>query len=225
MERLQVEVILPSEQTHLTALQIASFIVDKIKEGQQDEPELVKIIKKVEEGSIQDFPVKDEVLKFRNRLCVPNDFELKKELLKESHDSALTTHPGSTKMYRDLKTHYWWSGMKKDIADYVARCLTCQRVKTEHQKPGGLLQPLPIPVWKWDHITMDFVVGKPRTQKHHDAIWVIIDQLTKSAHFLAMKTVFNVEQLAELYNKEIVRLHEKPLLIVSDREIKFASKF
>jgi len=144
------------------------------------------------------------VLKFRNRLCVCNDSELKNELLKESHDPALTTYPGSTNMYRDLKSHYWWSGMKKDIADYVARCLTCQRVKTEHQKPGGLLQPLPIPVWKWDHITMDFVVGKPRTQKHHDAIWVIIDQLTKSAHFLAMKTVFNAEQLAELYIKEIV---------------------
>jgi len=97
--------------------------------------------------------------------------------------------------------------MKKDIADYVAQCFTCQKVKTEHQKSGGLLQYLTIPVWKWDHITMDFVVGMPRTQRHHDAIWVIVDQLSKSTHFLAIKTVFNTEQLAKLYIKEIVRLH------------------
>jgi len=88
----------------------------------------------------------DGVLRFRDRLCVPRNDELKKELLKESHDSTLSTHPGSTKKYRDLKTHYWWPGMKKDIADCVARCLVCQNVKTEHQKPGGLLQSLPIPV-------------------------------------------------------------------------------
>ena len=106
--------------------------MDKIKEGQRDDLELKKIIKKVEGGSIQAFAVKDGVLKFMTRLCVPNDSKLKKELLKESHDSALTTNPGSTKMYRDLKSHYWWLGMKKDIADYVTRCLTCQRVKTEH---------------------------------------------------------------------------------------------
>ena len=96
------------------------------------------------------------------RLCVPSINKLKEELLKESHESTLSTHPGSTKMYRDLKTHYWWPGMKRDIAEFVARCLTCQKVKTEHQKPGGLLQPLPIPIWKWDHITMDFIVGLPR---------------------------------------------------------------
>jgi len=129
----------------------------------------------VEEGSNQDFFPKDGVLWFRNRLCVPNDPELKKELLKKSHDSALSTHPGSTKMYQDLKLHYWLVGIKKDIADYVACCLTYQRVKTEHQRPRGLIQPLPIPVWKWEHITMDFIVGVLRTNKHHDAIWVIVD--------------------------------------------------
>ena len=128
-------------------------------------------------------------------------------------------------MYQDLKSHYWWSGMKKDIADCVARCLTCQRVKTKHKKPGVLLQPLPIPIWKWEHITMDFVVGMPRTQKHHDAVWMIVDQLTKSAHFLAMKMTFNAEQLAELYIKQIVRLDGVPLSIVLDRDTKLASKF
>jgi len=128
-------------------------------------------------------------------------------------------------MYHDLKSYYWWPGMKREIADFVARCLTCQKIKAEHQKPGGLLQPLPIPMWKWEHITMDFIVGLTRTQRRHDAIWVVVDRLTKSAHFLAIKTTCNAKQLAELYIQEIVRLHGGPLSIVLDRDTKFSSKF
>jgi len=115
--------------------------------------------------------------------------------------------------------------MKRDIAEYVTRCLTCQQVKAEHQRPGGLLQPLPIPVWKWEHITMDFVVGKFQTQGHHDAIWVVVDRLTKSAHFLPLRTNFSADQLAELHIREIGRLHGVPLSIVSDRDTKLASRF
>jgi len=129
LEKPHIEIVLPSQQIHLAALQITSSVVQMIKEGQQDDLELRKMIKKVEEGPIQDFTIKDGVLKFRNHLCMPNHPELKKELLKESHN----THLGSTKMYRDLKSHFLWSGMKKDVADYVARCLTCQRVKAEHR--------------------------------------------------------------------------------------------
>jgi len=132
----------------LAALQISSSIVDKIKEGQQKGSELVKLSQKVEGESTPEFTLKEGVLRFRGRLCVPKIDKLREELLKESHESIFSTHPDSTKMYRDLKSLYWWPGMKKDIAEFVARCLTCQRVKTEHQKPGGLLQPLPIPVWK-----------------------------------------------------------------------------
>ena len=156
---------------------------------------------------------------------MPKNVELKKELLNESHDSTLSTHLGSTKMYRDLKSYYWWLGIKKDIAEFVARYLTCQRVKTKHQKPRSLLQPLPIPIWKWGHITMDFIVGLPITQRKHDVIWVIVDRLTKSAHFLAVKTIFNAKQLADLYLKEIVRVHGIPLSIVLDRDTKFVSNF
>ena len=148
IDSLRVEIVSSHEQVHLAALQVTSSIVDEIKKHQQDEPELIKLIQKVEEGFTKDFSIKDRVLWFRNRLCVPNNPALKKELLKESHDSTLTTHPGSTKMHQDLKPYYWWSGMKKDVANYVACCLTCQRVKMEHQRSGGLLQPLPIPVWK-----------------------------------------------------------------------------
>jgi len=159
LEKLQIEVILPGDSVGLAALQMSSSIVDKIEEGQQKDPELVKLSQKVEEGSTPDFTLKEGVLRYRGRLCVPKIDELRKEWLKESHESTLLIHPGSTKMYRGLKSLYWWPGIKKNIAEFVARCLTCQRVKTEHQKPGGLLQPLPIAVWKWDHTTMDFIVG------------------------------------------------------------------
>jgi len=158
----------------------------------------------VEEGTVPDFSLTDGILRFRNRLCVANKPELKRELLQESHNSSFSLRPGSTKIYQDLRTHYWWRGMKKDIAEYVARCLASQQVKLEHQRPGGLLQPLPIPVWKWEHITMDFVVGMPRTQRHHDSIWVVVDRLTESAHFLPLRITFSAEQLADLYIKEIV---------------------
>ena len=138
--------------------------------------------------------------------------------MEEAHCSAYALHPGSTKMYRTIKENYWWSGMKRDIAEFVARCLICQQVKAEHKKPSGTLQPLPIPEWKWEHITMDFVVGLPRTRAGFDAIWVIVDRLTKSAHFLPVRTKFSLDRLAEIYINEIVRLHGVPVSIVSDRD-------
>ncbi|RVW22844.1 Transposon Ty3-I Gag-Pol polyprotein [Vitis vinifera] len=104
---------------------------------------------------------------FLNKLCVPNDAQVKEEVMKEAHHSRFTVHPGETKMYHDLKRQYWWQGMKRDISQFVSKCLTCQQVKVEHQKPAGLLQPLPIAEWKWDHVTMDFVTGLPRTPQNH----------------------------------------------------------
>ena len=124
-----------------------------------------------------------------------------------------------------VKEHYWWNGMKKEIASFISRCLTCQQVKVEHQKPAGKIQLLLIPVWKWDKITMDFVTGLPRTQRQHDAIWVIVDRLTKSAHFLPVNVEDSLEKLAQLYVDEIVRLHEVPVSLVLDRDPRFTSRF
>ncbi|GJU90027.1 putative reverse transcriptase domain-containing protein [Tanacetum coccineum] len=107
-------------------------------------------------------------------------------------------------MYQDLKPLYSWPNMKADIATYVSKCLTCAKVKVEHQKPPGLLQQPEIPVWKWERITMDFVSGFPRTPSGYDMIWVIVDRLTKSAHFLPMKKTDSMEKFTRLYLKEIV---------------------
>ena len=98
-------------------------------------------------------------------------------------------------------------------------------MKVEHQRPPGTLQPLPIPEWKWEHVTMNFVVGLPRALGGYDAIWVIVDRLTKSAHFLAIRNNFSLNRLAELYVDEIVKLHGVPVSIVSDRDPRFTSRF
>ena len=128
-------------------------------------------------------------------------------------------------MYHDIKTTYWWNGLKRDVAEFVASCLTCQQVKVEHQSLTGLLQELSIPEWKWDRVTMDFVVGLPRTRKGYDSIWVIVDRLTKSAHFLPVHTTYTVAQYAQLYIQHIVSLHGVPTSIVSDRGPQFTSRF
>jgi hypothetical protein len=137
--------------------------------------------------------------------------------LKESHDSAYSIHPGSTMMYQDLKQKYWWYGLKKDVASHVALCDVCQRVKAEHQRPTSLLHPLKIPEWKWEEICMDFIVGLPHTATGYDSIWVIMDRLTKVAHFIPVKTTYSGARLEELYMARIVCLHGVPKKIVSDR--------
>ena len=115
--------------------------------------------------------------------------------------------------------------MKRDVIEYVSKCLTCQQVKAEHQVPTGLLQPLPIPQWKWDTIIMDFVSGLPLTQHKHDSVWVIDDKLTKSAHFISVVMDYSMNRLAELYMKKIVQLHGVLLSIVLNRDPRFTSRF
>ena len=115
--------------------------------------------------------------------------------------------------------------MKSDVAEFVSRCHTFQQVKIEHQAPTGKLQPFPIPVWKWERITIDFVVGLPKTPKGNDAVWVIVDRITKSAHFLPIRWGCTLEKLAEKYVSEIVRLHRVLESIVSNWDPRFTSRF
>ncbi|WVZ58668.1 hypothetical protein U9M48_008910 [Paspalum notatum var. saurae] len=160
-----------------------------------------------------------------NKICVPKVDNIRKLILSEAHDTAYSIHPGSTKMYYDLKERFWWPGMKRAVAEYVAVCDTCQRVKAEHQRPAGLLQPLKVPEWKWEEITMDFIVGLPRTQKGYNSIWVVVDRLTKVAHFIPVNTTYSGARLAELYISRIVCLHGVPKKIISDRGSQFTSRF
>ena len=145
--------------------------------------------------------------------------------MKEAHDSKVSIHPGSTKMYQDLKQSFWWTRMKRDIARFVSQCDVCRRVKAQHQKPAGLLQPLEVLEWKWDHIEMDFVNGFLRSQKGNNAIFIVIDNLSKVAHFLPVKDSKSAVQLAELYTARIVSLHGIPRNISFDHGSIFTSNF
>ena len=227
LKSLQVKLEVNKIGALLATLTFRPTLVDDIRESQILDNQINKIRAEVKAGLRTDFVIRDgdNALLYGNRLCVPDNTELKGKILEEAHSSAYAMHPGSTKMYRDLRENYWWNGMKRDIAEFVAKCLVCQQVKIEHQRPAGLLQPLPIPEWKWEHITMDFVTGLPRTPKGHDAIWVIVDRLTKSAHFLPIKTTFSMEKYARLYIDEIIKLHGTPVSIISDRDPRFTSRF
>ena len=150
-------------------------------------------------------------LRYRGRVVVPQSVDLREDILREFHCSRFAVHSGGTKMYHDLRRQYYWSEMKKHVGDFVRQCLTCQQIKAKHQRPTGLLQPLEVVEWKWEHITMDFVTYLPRTSRGHDAMWVIVDQLTKSAHFLAMRMTFTLEEFYRLYIWEIVQLHGVPV--------------
>ncbi|KAK9010290.1 hypothetical protein V6N11_036801 [Hibiscus sabdariffa] len=162
-------------------------------------------------------------VELRAMIVVPDNGELRQTILTEAHSSPFSMYPGSTKMYRDLKGGYYWVGLKKYVAEFVSKCMVCQRVKAEHQLPSGLLQPLRIPEWKWERITMDFVTELPLTPSKKNSVWVIVDRFTKCAHFLPVHTTYTLDKLAEIYTREIVRLHGVPKSIVSDRDSKFTA--
>ncbi|KAI3725499.1 hypothetical protein L1987_65289 [Smallanthus sonchifolius] len=167
----------------------------------------------------------DELIYYLDRLWIPDSHNLRQLIFNEAHKSRYSIHPGADKMYKDLKEFYWWPGMKKEIASYVGKCLTCSKVKAEYQKPSGLLQQPDIPQWKWEQIAMDFITKLPRTSSGYDSIWVIVDRLTKSAHFIPIREDFKMEKLARLYIGEIVSRHGVPVSIISDKDSRFTSRF
>ncbi|GJY56621.1 putative reverse transcriptase domain-containing protein [Tanacetum coccineum] len=195
---------------------VLSAITDDLSKARKEEnyrtKDLGGMIKNLE-------PRADGTLCLRNKSWIPCFGDLRTLIMHESHKSKYSIHPGSDKMYQDLKKLYWWPNMKAEIATYVSKCLTCAKVKAECQKPSGLLVQLVIPVWKWENITMDFVTKLPKTSTGQDAIWVIIDRLTKSAQFLPMKETDSMEKLTRQYLKEVVSRHGVPTDGQSERTI------
>ncbi|KAK2403361.1 hypothetical protein QL285_052808 [Trifolium repens] len=222
---LHLEVEFALGNMRLGMITISSGLLEDIANCQDDKFLMEKRALIVRETN-RDFKVgSDNILRCQGRVCVPDAMDLRNTILGEAHKSKLSIHPGATKMYQDLRHDFWWPGMKKDVAEYVASCLTCQKAKIEHQRPAGMLQSLDIPEWKWDSISMDFITGLPKTRRKHDSIWVIVDRLTKSAHFLPVRTTDTAAKLTDIYIAEIVRLHGIPSSIVSDRDPKFTSHF
>ena len=147
-------------------LVISNDLIERVKIRQVEDNELISFMEKSADIKVDDVGI----ARFNGRLCVPKDEELRKMILEEAHRSKFSIHLGVTKMYQDLKRTYWWISMKRDVADFVSKCLTCQQVKADHQLPGGLLKPLEVPEWKWECVTCDFVSGLPRSVKKNDAI-------------------------------------------------------
>ncbi|KAL0561549.1 hypothetical protein IC582_001983 [Cucumis melo] len=206
--------------------QVRPILIDRIIKAQLDDARLRKLAEEVRQNQRLNYSLRgDGALMKYDRLCVPSDQTIKDQISEEAHSSAYAMHPGSTKVYRTLKKHYLWPGMKREIVDYVAKCLICQQVKPERQRPAGLLNPLAVLEWKWEHVTMDFLFGLPRTMNGNDGIWVIVDRLTKTARFLPVKLTFTLDKLAKLYVDKIVSAYGAPVSIVSDRDFRFTSKF
>ena len=225
MEKLNLAIV--SEGT-LANITLTPTLRDRIVEAQKNNAGMEKIRQRLMENDPKAACFHQDgegVLWFNNRLVVPIDLELRKQILEEAHLSRYSIHPGSNKMYQDLKQRFWWTRMKREIARYVSECDTCQRVKASHLRSAGPLQPLSIPSWKWEDISMDFIVGLPKTSKGYDSIWVIVDRLTKSAHFLPVKTTHTAKQYAQLYMDHIVSLHGVPKIIISDRGTQFIARF
>nr|AAT73648.1 putative polyprotein [Oryza sativa Japonica Group] len=222
-ERLNLGIV---SKGFVAALEAKPTLIDQVREAQINDPDILEIKKNMRRGKAIGF-LEDEqgTVWLGERICVLDNKDLKDAILKEAHDTLYSIHPGSIKMYQDLKERFWWASMKREIAEYVAVCDVCQRVKAEHQKPAGLLQPLKILEWKWEEIGMDFITRLPRTSSGHDSIWVIVDRLTKAAHFIPVRATYSGSRLAELYMARIVCLHGVPKKIVSDRGSQFTSKF
>jgi hypothetical protein len=224
LSKMKIEVIPSSALSHISVeptlrvqiimAQLSDKGVQIIKENLHQKTEKYKCFCQDGKG----------VLWFESRLVVPKNKDLKKKILDEAHLSKFSMHPGSTKMYHDLKPLYWSTRMKREIAQYVSECDTCQRIKASHLKSAGALQPLAIPSWKWDDISMDFIVGLPNTSRHHDSIWIIVDRLTKVAHFHPVHTTDKAQKYTELYIDRIVCLHGLPRTIVSDRGAQFVAR-
>jgi hypothetical protein len=169
------------------SIEVKPMLEGLIRKAQRLDTEMTGLAEKASKEQLPEIRTDEKgTLWFKNHLCVPKG-EAREILLDKAHNSTYSIHPGSTKMYLDLKARYWWRGMKKEIAQYVSWCDTYRRTKAEHQRPADLLQPLPVPKWKWEEIGMDFIIGLPRTQKGNDSIWVITDRLTKVAHFIPIR--------------------------------------
>ena len=214
------------EHGSLASLIVTSDLIKEIKEAQGKDPGMIKIRARMSEDKMKCFKLDDEgILWFGKWLVVPKNLELRKKFFDEAHESQFSIHPGSNKMYQDLRKNFWWTRMKREVARYVAECDVCQRVKAEHLKPAGTLQPLPIPSWKWEDISMNFITGLPRTSHGYNSIWVIVDRLTKIAHFIPVHTEYRVRKYAEIYLDRIICLHGVPKTIISERGAQFIAWF
>jgi hypothetical protein len=196
-----LEVVSEGMPMHLANLMVQLELLTRIKAAQLEDPECANIKQLLAEGKANEFCLKeDELLTHFKQVCVSGIKGLRKEIMSEAHHSPYTVHPRGTKMYCDVNgSSYWWNNMKRDIAKFVEQCSTYYQVKMKHQRPVGTLKSLLIPKWKWNEIAMDFILGLPKAPTGEDSIWVVVNLLAKSAHFISIKVKDLMDKLARLY--------------------------
>jgi transposase InsO family protein len=208
------------------AIEVRPELHDRIRVEQHEDLKCQKFRDHAKSDRETPFRIDDEgTLRFGNRICIPENSDLKTLILSEAHDSGYTIHPGEVKMYQNLRRYFWWPGMKNDVRRYVEKCQVCQQVKADRRRSAGLLQPLDKKRGKFEIVTMDFVSGFPRTTGRCDTIWVIVDTLTKVAHFIPLGPDTSGRTLAGIFIKFFFRYHGCPREIISDRDTRFTSHF
>ncbi|GIZ39392.1 hypothetical protein CKM354_000277800 [Cercospora kikuchii] len=215
----------------VSAVQIPEELQETIRQGYRTDETLCEIIDAIREGKsryptiqLAQCELREDLLFYRNRLYVPNNEELYDQVLRLCHETPAAGHPGRARTYQIVSRDYYWPGMSAYIRRWVQNCHVCSRIKPSRQRNRGLLQPLPTPDRAWDSISMDFITHLPKSEGF-DAIFVVVDRLTKLRHYVPCLTTDGAEEIARLFVKNIFRLHGKPINIVSDRDAKFMSDF
>ena len=197
-----------------------SNIIKRIRKNNTKEKEVVQVLKRKDGLTWEE----DKVVYMEGRIYVPNNKDLKEEILREHHDLADVGHPEQHRMQELIKRTYWWPGLKEDIKKYVQECVKCQQNKVQHQRKAGELHPLEIPEGPWQDISIDMIGPLPKSNGM-DAIVVIIDQFTKIIRLKATTTSISSEGITKIYRDEIWKIHGVPKTILSDRGPQFALKF
>lgn len=202
-----------------------SGLLESLKKEHRILEEMLVLIRRLQQGeSIEGFRVQNELQIFQDRYYVGLQSKLKLPLLKEFHETRSVGYFGTKKMMVGLSAIFYWKGMRKMVDDFVRNCLVCQQTKYSTQAPGGLLQPLPIPEAVWEDVSMDFITGLPMS-KGVTVIFVVVDRLTKYAHFGALPTSYNAHRVAELFMDIVVKHHGFPKTVVSDRDAILLANF
>jgi hypothetical protein len=218
-----------AHEVHIAAIiMYTTDLKDKIIVAANSDHHYVKIKETLQQGNFHGkfdyYELKEDGnLMYKSKVYVSNSGEMKNAVLKEMHNVSYVERLGYHKTIAIVRSQYFWLGMKKQVANYIAKGLECQKVKTEHRHPTGLLQPFPILEWKWEVVTVDFITKLPRKMKQHDSIMVVVGKLTKAMHFIPVKTTHKETNIADIYMKEVVRLHGVPKEVVLDKDPKFIS--
>ena len=199
-----------SRRTHvisrITSSEPKSDLLDRVKAASTQDSDYIELLSKIQNPEIkldrEAFKIDEKgFIWFKSRLYIPNVLEVKLFIMNEMHKPPFAGHPGYQKMVTALRKQFFWPSLKTDVIEYLSKCIECQQVKIEYGHPAGLLQPMLIPQWKWEIISLYFITGLPKTQKHHDSIMVVVDKLSKSAHFILVKSMHKAADIAEIFLK------------------------